>query len=232
MSPTAVLTEAVQELTRVVASALRGGGDHVAVTPMVAGGDEADPVVLAAARVLGADLLAPRTLAGRAVQAEQLRLADAAARAFPPAAGSATSAWSHWGLVAALRAAGRAGPGAGTGALPGEPDSAWVREETWQRVTGRLANLAALAVPGLSTALSGAAAGRTGDIARGFVRAVRRRDWLQAAGAGRWLATLADVPATLGLDAGLAFVAQMGGEDARVELHVCAAQLMREDADR
>jgi hypothetical protein len=65
------------------------------------------------------------------------------------------------------------------------------------------------------------------DVARGFVRAVRRRDWLQAAGAGRWLVLLDGVPQTLGLDTGLEFVAQMGGEDARVALQVEAAQLMR-----
>jgi len=35
------------------------------------------------------------------------------------------------------------------------------------------------------------------------------------------------VPETLGLDTGLEFVAQMGGEDARVAFQVRAAQLLR-----
>lgn len=63
-------------------------------------------------------------------------------------------------------------------------------------------------------------------MARGFVRAVRRRDWLQAAGAGRWLAVLDGVPDSLGLGAGLEFVEHMAGGDPRVVLHVRAAQLM------
>lgn len=72
-----------------------------------------------------------------------------------------------------------------------------------------------------------AARSRPVDVARGFVRAVRRRDWLQAAGAGRWLVLLDGVPDTLGLEAGLAFVAQMGCDDPRVALQVEAARLMR-----
>lgn len=65
------------------------------------------------------------------------------------------------------------------------------------------------------------------DVARGFVRAVRRRDWLQAAGAGRWLSVIDGVPDTLGLDTGLEFVEQMAQADARVGLHVHAARHIR-----
>lgn len=233
MSPSVALTESVQELTRAVASALRGGGDRVAVTPVVAGGGDGDPVTLAAVRVLGADILVPRTLAGHDVPAAHVRLAATAAHAFPPAAGSVTSAWSHWGLVTALRLVGADDPADDPAGAPAvQPGTTWVRDDPWQQVTHRLGNLAPLAVTGMPTALSGAAADRTEDIARGFVRAVRRRDWLQAAGAGRWLATMTDVPASLGLDAGLDFVAHMGDEDARVGLHVLAARLMRREPDR
>lgn len=73
-----------------------------------------------------------------------------------------------------------------------------------------------------------AAAARAVDLARGFVRAVRRRDWLQAAGAGRWLAAIGGEPATLGLERGLDFVELMGGHDPRVTLHIRAARLMAE----
>jgi hypothetical protein len=72
-----------------------------------------------------------------------------------------------------------------------------------------------------------AARSRPVDVARGFVRAVRRRDWQQAAGAGRWLTLLDGVPDTLGLDGGLDFVELMGGSDPRVALQVAAARAMR-----
>ncbi len=71
-----------------------------------------------------------------------------------------------------------------------------------------------------------AARRRPVDVARGFVRAVRRRDWQQAAGAGRWLTLLDGVPDTLGLEAGLDFVRLMGGGDPRVALQLEAARLM------
>lgn len=108
-----------------------------------------------------------------------------------------------------------------------EPETAWLDDAPWQLLTHQLAVLAPLALPGEDCAVTRAARRRPVDVARGFVRAVRRRDWLQAAGAGRWLVLLDDVPQTLGLDTGLEFVAQMGGEDARVAFQVEAAQLMR-----
>lgn len=123
-----------------------------------------------------------------------------------------------------------------------EPDASWATEAPWQQLTHQLAVLGALAVPATTTTTSQVArvvAGRPVDLARGFVRAVRRRDWLQAAGAGRWLAALTvaepgvgalpggGVPDSLGLDAGLDFVLRMGGADPRVALHAHAAQLLR-----
>lgn len=108
-----------------------------------------------------------------------------------------------------------------------EPDIAWLEQAGWQALTHQLSVLAPLAVPAASSAVNRAAGRRTVDVARGFVRAVRRRDWLQAAGAGRWLATLDGVPDTLGLDAGLDFVQLMAGQDPRVALHLRAARLIR-----
>ncbi|WP_242578097.1 hypothetical protein [Streptomyces sp. MST-110588] len=183
-----------------------------------------DPLAPAAARVLGADVLAPCTLLGQTASEADIALLGTAARAFPPAAGSSSSEWNHWGLLGALRLTGAtAGTAAGTGA---EPAASWVTADPWPRVTHRLAQVAALAGLPLPSELSAAAGGRVVDVARGFVRAVRRRDWFQAAGAGRWLATMDDVPPSLGLDRGLAFVAQMGGDDARVALHVQVAQAL------
>lgn len=111
-----------------------------------------------------------------------------------------------------------------------EPETAWMEDASWQSLTRQLAGLAALAVPGTDCAVARKAQERPADVARGFVRAVRRRDWLQAAGAGRWLSVLTDVPPTLGLDTGLDFVMHMGGADARVALHVHAARLIRAEA--
>jgi hypothetical protein len=84
--------------------------------------------------------------------------------------------------------------------------------------------LAALCLPGLAPALAEALGSRTDDLARGFVRAVRRRDWLQAAGVGRWLSRMPDVPGSLGLDSGLVFVRRMSDGDPRVALHLTAAR--------
>lgn len=109
-----------------------------------------------------------------------------------------------------------------------EPDAAWLENAPWQSFTHQLSVLAPLAVPAAPSAVQRAAADRTVDLARGFVRAVRRRDWLQAAGAGRWLAAIGGEPATLGLERGLDFVELMGGHDPRVTLHVRAARLMAE----
>jgi hypothetical protein len=108
-----------------------------------------------------------------------------------------------------------------------EPEAGGLEGATWQSFTHQLALLAALAVPGTDCAVARLANRRPVDVARGFVRAVRRRDWLQAAGAGRWLMVLDGVPETLGLDTGLEFVAQMGGEDPRVALQLHAAQALR-----
>ncbi|WP_411077435.1 hypothetical protein [Streptomyces sp. cmx-10-25] len=117
---------------------------------------------------------------------------------------------------------------------------AWPAAVPWQQLAHQLALLAPLAVPGdtataaahghaalAESAVARVARQRPVDLARGFVRAVRRRDWLQAAAAGRWLAVVDGVPETLGLDSGLDFVLLMGGADPRVDLHVHAAQHFR-----
>ncbi|GAB2981183.1 hypothetical protein [Saccharothrix stipae] len=210
----ALLVDVVRERAAAVVSALR---DEPPDHPI---GD--DPLAVAATRVLGADALAPHTLRGREPAEGDVALVRAAVAAFPVEAGSSvTAAWTHWGLCAALRSADRDGPRAAP------PDAGWVRAEPWPVLTHRLARLAALAVPGWRSALAEEAARRVPDVARGFVRAVRRRDWLQAAGAGRWLAVLGDVPESLRLDTGLAFVGHLAEGDARVELQVLAAQVIR-----
>ena len=223
------LAGAVQGLMSELVSALRSG-DRFRLAGMVGGGHgpevTADPA-LAAVRVVGADVVLPGVLLRCAPpDSDDLTLFSKAVHAWPPSAEAPpTSVWSHWAMRRALLRldAGLDGaPDAGT-----EPGVEWLKDSPWQFLTHQLAVLAPLALPGEDCAVARVARGRPVDVARGFVRAVRRRDWLQAAGAGRWLVLLDGVPGTLGLDTGLEFVAQMGGEDARVAFQVRAAQLMR-----
>lgn len=102
----------------------------------------------------------------------------------------------------------------------------------WPKLAHRASQLAALSLPGLAPALAAGLAARTEDLARGFVRAVRRRDWPQAAGVGRWLARVPDVPESLGLGAGLVYVRRMSGGDPRVALHTAAARRFAGDGSR
>ncbi|KAA0939287.1 MULTISPECIES: hypothetical protein [Streptomyces] len=221
------LTGAVQDLTSELVSALRSGGPF-RLAHGVPGAD--DGIALAAVRVMGADAVLPSVLHDVPPGSDDLAVFSRAVHAYPPPAGaSPASAWSHWAMERALRTLDGSAdtppdgvPGRGT-----EPRAAWLEDASWQSLTHQLAVLAPLAVPGADSAVARVARGRPVDVARGFVRAVRRRDWLQAAGAGRWLVLLDGVPETLGLETGLAFVAQMGGDDPRVALQVEAAQLMR-----
>jgi hypothetical protein len=222
----ALLQGAVQDLASGVATALRGGGR--AAFPGGALRDErAEGVLLPAVRVLGADLLLPHALLHTAPAEHELTVFRKAVHAFPPPADAGPPVhWSHWGMTRSLRRIG-IGHGPPDGEAGAEPDAGWLEEASWQSLTHRLAVLAALALPGEDCALARGAQERVVDVSRGFVRAVRRRDWRQAAGAGRWLALLDDVPETLGLGAGLDFVELMGGTDARVTLQVQAARLIR-----
>ncbi|MDK1472661.1 hypothetical protein QNO07_04340 [Streptomyces sp. 549] len=228
------LSGAVCDLAAEVVSVLTGG-DHRPVAGSAAmGGDET--VGVAAVRVLGADVLLPSTIFRRAAAQPDLDLVLAAVRAYPPGPGASVStAWSHWAMTHTLRQV--AGKNAPTwpdavSAETEEPDASWLSTASWQELTHQLAVLGALAVPAASSRVAVEASRRPVDISRGFVRAVRRRDWLQAAGAARWLAVTGGVPDSLGLDAGLEFVLHMGGADPRVALHAHAAQLMLAGGER
>ncbi|MFD7862496.1 hypothetical protein [Streptomyces sp. NPDC059783] len=202
-----------------------------------AGIDEDDRTGIAAVRVIGADLLLPSVLHGRHPHPGDVALLHRAVREFPPRPDASDAAmWSHWGMMSALHRSAPAAVAAGRPPLAvspaEEPDAAWLEGAPWQSFTHQLSVLAPLAVPAASSAVHRAAAHRVVDLARGFVRAVRRRDWLQAAGTGRWLAALDGRPDSLGLDRGLDFVELMGGTDPRVALHVRAARLMAEGRPR
>ncbi|MDX3487603.1 hypothetical protein [Streptomyces sp. ID05-18] len=222
------LAGAVHDLAAEVVLALRSG-DHLATVCGAAGIDEENRTGIAAARVIGADLLLPSVLYGRHPHPGDVAVLDRAVREFPPKPDApAATAWSHWHMISTLQRVTPPPPGATAPATYAEPDAAWLEEAPWQAFTHQLSVLAPLAVPAAPSAVRRAAANRAVDLSRGFVRAVRRRDWLQAAGAGRWLAAIGGEPATLGLERGLDFVELMGGHDPRVTLHVRAARLLAE----
>lgn len=222
------LAGAVHDLATEVVLALRSG-DHLATVCGAAGIDEENRTGIAAARVIGADLLLPSVLYGRHPHPGDVAVLDRAVREFPPKPDApAATAWSHWHMISTLQRMAPPAPGAAAPATYAEPDAAWLEEAPWQAFTHQLSVLAPLAVPAAPSAVQRAAANRAVDLSRGFVRAVRRRDWLQAAGAGRWLAAIGGEPTTLGLERGLDFVELTGGHDPRVTLHVRAARLMAE----
>ncbi|MFD0312958.1 hypothetical protein [Streptomyces flavalbus] len=225
-STSALLQGTVLDLATDVVSALRSG-DHARAgsTPPPPGG-ASEALARAAVRVLGADTLLPSVLLPLPPDPARLTLFEQAVAAHPPGADAApTVVWSHWAMTRTLRRLGRS-PDGTDGAVDREPDASWLADATWQHLTHQLAVLAPLALPGEDCAVARAARRRPVDVARGFVRAVRRRDWRQAAGAGRWLTLLDGVPDTLGLAAGLDFVRLMGGDDPRVALQLEAARLL------
>ncbi|MGX1134459.1 hypothetical protein RKD49_006649 [Streptomyces glaucescens] len=238
----ALLQGAVQDLASGVVSALRGG-DHVRVSGTPAEDVPTGSLTLPAVRVVGADLLLPQVLFGTPPDVAEIAVFRKAVEAFPPRADAApTVRWSHWAMRRTLHRfeadphdAPPGTPAQGPAGIDTDPDadpdagtdSDRLDGASWQLLTHQLAVLAPLAVPGAECAVSEAARRRPVDVARGFVRAVRRRDWQQAAGAGRWLTLLDGVPPELGLETGLDFVDLMGGDDPRVALQVQAARVMR-----
>ncbi|WP_155054241.1 hypothetical protein [Streptomyces blattellae] len=224
---TTLLQGAVQDVASDVVSALRGG-DHVRVSGAEAVDGPGGSLALAAVRVLGADLLLPHVLFRTPPAPETLTVFRETVEAFPPRADAAPAVmWSHWAMRRTLRRLDPSQAGSPGGDAFAEPDARWLDEATWQVLTHQLAVLAPLAVPGEDCAVARVARRRTVDVARGFVRAVRRRDWPQAAGAGRWLTLLDGVPDALGLQTGLDFVELMGGTDPRVALQAQAARVVR-----
>ncbi len=224
-STSALLQGTVLDLASDVVSALRSG-DHVRAGSTLATGGPGDGVMRAAVRVLGADLLLPSTLLGRDPPPHNSPCSRRRWRPIRPARRGPDRVVEPLGddpgpAPARPPPNGPLADGAGA-----EPDARWLDDAGWQHLTHQLAVLAPLALPGEECAVLSAARRRPVDVARGFVRAVRRRDWQQAAGAGRWLTLLDGVPDTLGLEAGLDFVRLMGGGDPRVALQLEAARLM------
>ncbi|MFE4513334.1 hypothetical protein ACFRMQ_03925 [Kitasatospora sp. NPDC056783] len=148
--------------------------------------------LLAAVRVLGADLFAPQLLTGAEPDGTGAALLAEARAAFPaPAPSSAEAAlvvsWQDW---AARRLLARtpygsapyepAGPAPEP--LPGPQAVGW---QAWSK---RMAQLSALALPTLDGPVHEAARANTLDLARGAVRCMLRRDPTTAVRLARWLA--------------------------------------------
>jgi hypothetical protein len=216
----------VRDRASEVVSGLRSG-DHVRAGSTLTGGGAGEGVTRAAVRVLGADTLLPSVLLRVPPDPAQLVVFKDAVAAHPPRGDAApTVVWSHWAMTRALRRTEQPLTAPSADRPDAEPDARWLDDAGWQFLTHQLAVLAPLALPGEECAVTRVARSRPVDVARGFVRAVRRRDWQQAAGAGRWLTLLDGVPDTLGLEAGLDFVRLMGGSDPRVALQLEAARLL------
>ncbi|MEV0189544.1 hypothetical protein AB0I39_13540 [Kitasatospora purpeofusca] len=218
---------AVERLAGRTLDALRGAGGAVAPAPAFPGTGPVPRPVLAAARVLGPDVLAPQALGATGPDEQAVLLLAEAHRAFPPsafpapapapatgapadpdqerAAGAAlVTAWRDWGTAVLLaRALGPAAdallPGATAGATgentgggaPQPGHAPHPEPYAWQAWSVRMAQLSALALPGLDGPVHDAAREHSLALARGAVRSVLRCDQRVAARLIRWLAWLA-----------------------------------------
>ncbi|AUG79354.1 hypothetical protein CFP65_4619 [Kitasatospora sp. MMS16-BH015] len=187
------------------------------LSPELGGGPPAPRALLAAAHVLGPDLLAPAAH-GAPVDPATLALAAEAQRVFgaaDPAAAPAAAlvrAWHGWATAELLT---RAGHSVSTVPPAGPPD-----EAGWQRWAQPMAQLGPLALPTLDSQVHRLARRRALDLARATTRAVLRRDHRAALRLTRWLAWLAATggPTPLDLPPLLAHLARTGDGSARSAL--------------
>ncbi|MFE4970661.1 hypothetical protein ACFRAR_00915 [Kitasatospora sp. NPDC056651] len=143
--------------------------------------------LLAAVRVLGADLFAPQLLSGAEPDSTGAALLAEARASFPAPAPSSEEAalvvsWQDWaaGRLLARTPYGSAGP---TPAPLSGPEVVG-----WQAWSKRMAQLSALALPALDGPMHDAARANTLNLARGTVRCMLRRDPTTAVRLARWLA--------------------------------------------
>ncbi|MFD5430759.1 hypothetical protein ACWGKU_27390 [Kitasatospora sp. NPDC054768] len=177
---------AVERVAGRTLDALRGAGGAAAL----ADPDTAAPrPLLAAVRVLGADLFTPQLLAGAEPDGPTAALLAEARRAFPaPAPASAEAAlviaWQDWAIdrLLARTPYGDAAPASPPSPMPGPADLGW---QSW---SVRMAQLSVLALPGLDGPVHDAARSGTLHLAHGTVRSMLRRDFTTAVRLARWLA--------------------------------------------
>ncbi|MCX4756770.1 hypothetical protein [Kitasatospora purpeofusca] len=249
---------AVERLAGHTLDALRGAGGAVAPAPAFPGTGPVPRPVLAAARVLGPDVLAPQALGATGPDEQAVLLLAEAHRAFPPsafpaaattppsspdeerAAGAAlVTAWRDWGTAVLLaRALGPAADaplpgatdedaGADTGLGAPRPGHAPHPEPyAWQAWSVRMAQLSALALPGLDGPVHDAAREHSLALSRGAVRSLLRCDHRVAARLTRWLAWLAADGRELPLEVEpmLERIRSVGDGSARTALELAVAE--------
>ncbi|MEV6975404.1 hypothetical protein [Kitasatospora sp. NPDC093806] len=245
---------AVERLAGRTLDALRGVEGTVALADPGTG--TVPRPVLAAARVLGPDLLAPRLLGTAGPDEQAVLLLAEAQHAFPPAAlqappgpsdGGASpvddaatedeaalvAAWRDWAvgvLLARLAEPGAAtlGPDGADRTAPRPGHAPQPRPYAWQAWSVRMAQLSVLALPGLDGPVHDAARAHTLDLARGTVRSMLRRDHRTAARLARWLAwTSADGrPVPLEVAPVLSRIRIVGDGSARTALELAIADAM------
>ncbi|ROR46037.1 hypothetical protein [Kitasatospora cineracea] len=181
---------AVEHLARRTLDALRDG---TAPPPGEAAGETAPRSLLAAARVLGPDLFAPRLLAGAAPDGPTAALLAEARRTLPaPAAPTERAAlviaWQDW---AASRLLARTPHGDSAPAPAAPPDLPGPADTGWQTWSVLMSQLAQLALPGLDGPVHESARAHSLELARGTVRSLLRHDLTTAARLARWLALAA-----------------------------------------
>ncbi|MFJ6134924.1 hypothetical protein [Kitasatospora sp. NPDC092286] len=192
---------AVEQMAAQTLGALRGAGGAVALVDP--GTANASRPLLAAVRVLGPDLFAPQLLGGAAPDTEAVLLLAEAHRAFPSTAAEADgpdapegaaliAAWRDWatGALFARTLRSISTPGLAELSLRApQPDHApQPQPHAWQAWSVRMAQLSALALPGLDGPVHRTARTHTLALARGTVRSMLRRDHRVAARLARWLA--------------------------------------------
>ncbi|SDT33545.1 hypothetical protein SAMN05216371_1934 [Streptomyces sp. TLI_053] len=252
---------AVERLAGRTLDALRGAGG--AVAPAFPGTGPVPRPVLAAARVLGPDVLAPQVLGATGPDEQAVLLLAEAHRTFPPsafpapapapstdrpadadeerAAGAAlVTAWRDWGTAVLLaRALGPAAdallpdaplPGAaGEDSARGAPQPGHAPHPepyAWQAWSVRMAQLSALALPGLDGPVHDAAREHALALSRGAVRSLLRCDHRVAARLTRWLAWLAADGRELPLEVEpvLERIRAVGDGSARTALELAVAE--------
>ncbi|MFD8695229.1 hypothetical protein [Kitasatospora purpeofusca] len=251
---------AVERLAGHTLDALRGAGGAVAPAPAFPGTGPVPRPVLAAARVLGPDVLAPQALGATGPDEQAVLLLAEAHRAFPPsafpapapstgppadadrerAAGAAlVTAWRDWGTAVLLARAlgpaadallpGAAGEHTGEDTDLGAPQPGHAPHPEpygWQAWSVRMAQLSALALPGLDGPVHDAAREHSLALARGAVRSVLRCDQRVAARLTRWLAWLAADGRELPLEVEpmLERIRTVGDGSARTALELAVAE--------
>ncbi|MEU6233988.1 hypothetical protein [Kitasatospora sp. NPDC047058] len=232
---------AVERVAGRVLDALPGGGGPAAPArpddgpppPAVRAPDESplSRAELAAVRVLGPDAFAPALLDGRAPDPTTALTAAQALDAFPAATTdparpetALVAAWRDRSTAQLLARAGRptVAPSAEhvPAPVPGPEQLGWPR---WSVV---MAQLSALALPGLDGAVHELARRHDLALARGAVRSMIRRDHRTAARLARWLArTAADgVPPRLELAPVIDRIRLAGDGSARTALDLAIAE--------